>query len=104
MSGSHASGGFWSADIWADINNAIATVAGQVRVVQKIFPTTRVPGALHVPADAMILGPPLGMVEGQTNRLVEIWVSFQLTRTQVANEATEKAGRKLARLAARTLA
>jgi uncharacterized linocin/CFP29 family protein len=93
----------WTQDIWADIDKAVTAEVGQVRVVQKVFPTTAMPNAQSVPADVF---DPTAMTiqEGQTKPLVEIFVAFPLTQSQVENEATQHTGQKLARLSAKSVA
>ncbi len=103
MNANLASGGIWAADTWTDINKAATQEAAQVRVVQRVFPATLVPGALYVPADTLDVAN-MRMEEGATKPLVEMQSSFQLTQAQAEKEATEHTGRKLARRVAKTLA
>jgi uncharacterized linocin/CFP29 family protein len=92
----------WGPDIWANIDKAVAAEVGPVRVAQKVFPTTPMPNAQSVPAD--IFDPnAMAIQEGQTKALVEVFVVFPLTQSQVDNEATQHTGQKLARLAAKTV-
>ena len=93
----------WTPDVWANIDKAVTADAGQVRVAQKVFPATTMPAAQSVPAD--IFDPAaMTIQEGQTKPLVEIWVAYRLTQSQVDNEGTLLTGQKLSRLSAKTLA
>ena len=103
MNGSLGRDKIWTPDIWANIDKAVTAEVGQVRAVQKVFPTTSMANAQSVPAD--IFDPAtMTIEEGQTRPLVEIWVPFRLTQSQVDNEATQLTGQKLALLAAKTVA
>jgi uncharacterized linocin/CFP29 family protein len=103
MNGSLGRDKVWTPDIWANIDKAVTAEVGQVRVLQKVFPTTSMANAQSVPAD--VFDPAtMAIEEGQTKPLVEIWVSFPLRQSQVDNEATQLTGQKLARLAAKTVA
>jgi uncharacterized linocin/CFP29 family protein len=106
MNGTYSSGlgrdKVWTPDIWADIDKAVTAEVGQARVAQKVFPTTPMPNAQSVPAD--IFDPnTMTIQEGQTKPLVEIFVAFPLTQSQVDSEATLHTGQKLARLSAKTV-
>jgi uncharacterized linocin/CFP29 family protein len=93
----------WSPEIWEDIDKAVTAEAHQVRIVQKVFPTTLMPNAQSVPAD--IFHPENNTIEeGQTKPLVEIFSQFALTQSQVDNESTHHTGQKLARLVAKAIA
>jgi uncharacterized linocin/CFP29 family protein len=103
MNGSLDRDKVWTSDIWSDIDKAVTTEVGQVRVAQQVFPTTPMPDAQSVPAD--IFDPvKMEIQEGQTIPLVEISVPFSLTQSQVNDERTYSTGQTLARLAAKTLA
>jgi uncharacterized linocin/CFP29 family protein len=92
----------WTPDIWTNIDKAVTAGAGQVRVAQKVFPTTSMPNAQSVPAD--IFDPnTMTIQEGQTIPLVEISIAFPLTQSQVDSETTQHTGQKLALLAVKTL-
>jgi uncharacterized linocin/CFP29 family protein len=102
MNGSLGRDKVWTSDIWSDIDKAVMTEVGQVRVAQQAFPTTPMPNAQSVPAD--IFDPVrMEIQEGQTIPLVEISVPFSLTQSQVNDESTNRTGQKLSRLAAKTL-
>src|ERR1700730_11893160 len=61
----------WTPDIWTNIDKAVPAEAGQVRVAQKVFPTTSMPNAQSVPAD--IFNPnTMTIQEGATIPLVEL--------------------------------
>jgi uncharacterized linocin/CFP29 family protein len=93
----------WTPDTWSNIDKAVTAAAGQVRVVQKVFPTTSMPNAQSVPAD--IFNPnTMTIQEGATTPLVELSITFPLTQSQVDKEATDHTGQKLAALAVKTLA
>jgi len=93
----------WTAEIWADIDKAVTAEAGQVRIVQKVFPSTMMPSAQSVPAD-IFHADNNTIEEGQTKPLIEIFSQFSLTQSQVDNESSHHTGQKLARLVAKALA
>jgi uncharacterized linocin/CFP29 family protein len=93
----------WTPDIWADIDKAVTAEVGQVRVAQKVFPSTQMPNVQSVPADRFDPDT-MSIAEGQTKPLIEISVEFSLTQSQVDSESTLHTGQKLARLAAKTVA
>lgn len=93
----------WTSDIWARIDKGVTAEVGQVRAAQKVFPTTTLEGAQTVPAD--VFNPAtMTIEEGQTKQVIEMWVPFPLTQSQVDSEGALHTGEKLARLAAKTLA
>jgi uncharacterized linocin/CFP29 family protein len=93
----------WNESTWQDVDEAVLAEVGRIRVVQKVFPSTTIAGASHVPAD--IFDPKtMSIAEGQTKPLIELSVEFPLTQSQVQNEATLKTSRTLARLATKSLA
>lgn len=99
----------WTAAIWSDIDTAVTTDVGQVRVAQKVFPTILVPNAENIPAcvfekskdGADIFD---ALPEGRSKGLIELWLPFYLTQSQVDNEAENGAGRILARTRAKSVA
>jgi uncharacterized linocin/CFP29 family protein len=90
-------------DLWADIDKAVMTEVGRLRVAQKVFPSQSLPNAANVSAD---LFNPRAMTiqEGITLPFMEISVEFALTQSQVDNEATLHTARTLAQRAARSVA
>jgi uncharacterized linocin/CFP29 family protein len=103
MSGDLGRDRVWTPAIWSDIDKAVMAEVGQVRVAQKVFPTTSMPNAQSVPAD--VFDPnTMRIEEGLTTPLVEISVPFPLTQSQAGNETTQHTGQKLARLATKTIA
>ncbi len=98
----------WTADIEGEIQKAVQTEVGQIRVAQKVFPSTPFPTGQPVPDDRLI--PPaagqnrLRIEEGRTKPFIEISRELCLTQSQVEHEPTLTTGRKLARMAARNIA
>src|SRR5260221_6287321 len=93
----------WAPDIWTAIDQAVTADVGQVRVAQKVFASTPMPGASSVPAD--VFDPATNTIaEGQTKPLVELWLGFPLTQSQSDNESTLHTGQKLARLTGKSVA
>lgn len=93
----------WTPDTWADIDKAVQSEVGRLRVAQKVFPAVQAPNAANVSAD--VLDPAtMTIQEGITSPFMEISVEFALTKSQVDNEATLHTARTLARLAARSVA
>jgi uncharacterized linocin/CFP29 family protein len=93
----------WTTDIWSDIDKAMIADVGQVRLLQKVFPTVSADGAAQVPADLINFGN-MTMAEGARAVIVEISMEFSLTQSQVDDEAALHSGRTLARLVAKSVA
>jgi uncharacterized linocin/CFP29 family protein len=95
--------GLWTPDVWKDIDTAVLAEVGAIRIAQKVFPSTPMPGAANVPAD--IFRPQsMSISEGQTKAFIEISIEFQLTQSQVDNEITLHTARTLAKLSAKSIA
>ena len=106
MSGSNGNLGrdkIWTPEIWAEIDKAVKEEVGQIRVAQKVFPSTPFNNGQSVPAD-LVDQKELKIDEGLTKPFVELSREFTLTQAQVDNESTLRTGRTLARLAARDIA
>lgn len=93
----------WTPDVWAEIDKAVKAEVGQIRVAQKVFPSTQLPGGAVVPSDTLDLNN-MTIEEGQTKPFIELSVEFTLKQSQVDSEATLRTGRTLARMAAKSLA
>jgi uncharacterized linocin/CFP29 family protein len=93
----------WTSEVWADIDKAVLDEVGSIRVAQKVFPTTPMPGAANVPDD-VIQGDGASIEEGRTQPFIEISKEFRLTQSQLDNETTLHTARTLAKLAAKSLA
>jgi hypothetical protein len=93
----------WNPEIWTAIDKAVKDEIGQIRVAQKVFPATLMPGAVAVPDDSIDLEN-LRITEGLTKPLIEISVEFSMSQAQADNEATLRTGRTLAKLAAKNVA
>jgi uncharacterized linocin/CFP29 family protein len=92
----------WTAETWSDIDKAVNSQAGQVRVAQKVFPGTPLPSAAVVPDDSFDPAK-IEIPEGLTKPFLEISVEFPLTQSQVDNEGTLGTGKALAKLAVKTV-
>jgi uncharacterized linocin/CFP29 family protein len=103
----------WTSETWAEIDKAVMSEVGRLRVAQKVFPAMPVPNASNVPLDvfaqpvgagarAAVQAPPLTIQEGATQPFMEIFFEFALTQSQVDNESTLHTSQTLARIAARS--
>lgn len=103
MNGNLGRDKIWTPEIWQEIDKAVLAEVGQIRVCQKIFPSTQMPNEQVVPAD--VFDPAtMTIAEGQTKPFIEISVEFTLTQSQMEHEATQRTGRTLARMAAKLIA
>src|SRR5262245_20588609 len=94
----------WDASVWKEINDAVLVEVGEVRVAQKVFPTTVYETSpTEVPND-VIKFDDFSIPEGQTKPFVEIYQEFSLTATQVAKEPQLKTAKTLARMVAKAIA
>jgi uncharacterized linocin/CFP29 family protein len=92
----------WTSEVWRETDAAVLAQVNAIRVAQKVFPTTAIPG-VNVPAD--VFDPEtMSIAEGRTKSLIELSVEFRLTQAQVDNEHTDHTTRTLAKLAAKYLA
>ena len=73
----------------------------KVRGAQKVFPTTAFD---NDPINDVITFPALTTKEGRTKPFVEVFREFPLTSAQVSKETEKRAGRTLARMAAKEIA
>ena len=94
----------WSEPIWEEIKAAVLTEVGKVREAEKVFPTATFDSSPTQVADEVIDFAAMTIREGATKPLVEIYREFSLTSTQVTQEAEQRAGRTLARMAAKEVA
>jgi uncharacterized linocin/CFP29 family protein len=93
----------WNPETWTEIDKAVQTEVGRIRVAQKVFPTVQMPNAANVSED--VFDPQtMSIAEGLTQPFVEISIEFPLRQSQVDNEATLRNARTLARMAATTVA
>ena len=94
----------WDENIWKEINDAVVAEVLKVRTAQKVFPTMLLDtNPTEIPNDVINFAD-LSIREGQTKTLVEIYLEFPLTATQVGKEAQLKTCKTLARMAAKALA
>lgn len=94
----------WEENIWKEINEAVVAEVLKVRTAQKVFPTLLLDtNPTEIPNDVINFAD-LSIREGQTKTLVEIYLEFPLTATQVGKEAQLKTCKTLARMAAKALA
>jgi uncharacterized linocin/CFP29 family protein len=94
----------WPDAVWQDINAAVLTEAGKVRIAQKVFPATALNNSdLDIP-NQVINFADLSIQEGKTKAFVEIYQEFPLTSTQVAKESESHICKTLARMAAKAIA
>jgi hypothetical protein len=94
--------GFWNDRVWASIDQGVKTVAGAIRVGQKVFPTVQLAGAT-VPDDELADPDKLKIPE-RTKSYHEISIPFSLTAGQVSADPAGTTAITLAKLAARKLA
>jgi uncharacterized linocin/CFP29 family protein len=94
----------WPDAIWAEINDAVVKEVAKVRIAQKVFPTTVFDNDPTEVINDVITFPALTIKEGSTKPFVEIFREFPLTSTQVSKESEKKAGKTLARMAAKEIA
>jgi uncharacterized linocin/CFP29 family protein len=103
----------WSSAAWDEIYAGLLREVGKVRVAQKVFPTSLVPGDANQILNEVIdfagaaATPPrldLSVQEGDTKPFVELYREFSLTTTQVRQEAETHLGETLARMAAKEIA
>jgi uncharacterized linocin/CFP29 family protein len=95
----------WTPEVWADIDKAVMAEVGRVRVAQKVFEAQPETNTANVSADILVGGQQgFSIQEGITVPFAEISAEFLLTKGQSDNEATLHAGRRLAALAARSVA
>ena len=102
MNGNSGRENVWNPEVWTEIDDAVNSAVGQVRVAQKVFAATALPGAAVVPDDRIAVGQ-LSVPEGRTKPLLEISGEFPLTQSQTANESSLRTGKALARIAAKTI-
>ena len=93
----------WSEPVWKEIDDAVLAEVGQIRVAQKVFPSSQSANGQYVPADDFD-PKTMTIAEGQTKPFIEISVEFRLTQGQVNNEATLRTCKTLARLASKSAA
>lgn len=97
----------WDQAVWQEINDAVVKEMAKVRIAQKVFPTMLLDmNPTDVPNDVINFQDPAGfsIKEGQTKPLVEIYLEFPLTSTQVTKEPQLKTCKTLSRMAAKALA
>lgn len=94
----------WPESIWKDINETVVKEVAKVRIAQKVFPTTVFDNDPTEVINDVITFPALTIKEGATKPFVEIFREFPLTSAQVSKESEKKAGKTLARMAAKEIA
>jgi uncharacterized linocin/CFP29 family protein len=95
--------GDWAQPVWDNINSSVKTAIGNIRVAQRVFLATQLPGVTSVPAN--ILHPDrMSISEGETKPYIEISAEFPLTYGQVHDDPNGLTGVTLAKLAAKSLA
>lgn len=95
---------YWDAVTWKEINDAVTAEVSKVRTGQKVFPTTALEtNPTEIPNDVIDFTD-LTIREGQTKQLVEIYLEFPSTSTQVHREPQLKTCKTLTRMAAKALA
>lgn len=99
----------WPQAVWDEINNAIKTEMGKVRIAQKAFSTMPFEKdycPTEVPNDVINFLDPdgLSIKEGSTKPFVELYSEFPLTHAQVCKEPQLRTCKTLARMAAKALA
>lgn len=94
----------WSDALWQEINDAIAEEMHRVRTAQKVFPTVVADNNPTEISNETIDFDNFSIEEGGTQPFAEIYIEFSLTGAQVTNEVAAKAGKTLARMAAKQIA
>lgn len=94
----------WPDSVWQEINDGVVKEVNKVRIAQRVFPTTSFENNPTQIPDEVIDFANLNIQEGQTKPLVEIYVTFNLTGTQVNQEADQKTCHTLAKMAAKVIA
>ncbi len=106
MNNNNSNGVNWDETTWQDINDAVVKEVAKVRVAQKVFPTIALDSnPTEIPNDVITFaddGP--SIQEGRTKSLIEIYLEFPLTATQVNREPQIKTCKTLARMAAKAIA
>jgi len=94
----------WPDSVWQDINAAVLTEVGKVRIAQKVFHATPLNNnAMEIPNEVINFAD-LSITEGKTKPFVEIYQEFPLTSTQVKKESESHICKTLARMAAKAIA
>lgn len=94
----------WPETVWQDINAAVVTEVGKVRVAQKVFPSILLDSnATEIPNEVINFDD-LSIAEGNTKPFVEIFYEFPLTSTQVKKEPESFVCKTLSRMAAKAIA
>ena len=95
----------WADSVWKEIDTAVLTEVGKVKISQKVIPTMAFnDNATEVPNE-VINFKDLSIAEGKTKPFVEIFQEFPLTSTQVKKESdSSKICQSLARMAAKAIA
>jgi uncharacterized linocin/CFP29 family protein len=95
----------WADSVWKEINTAVLSEVGKVRIAQKVFPAAELSGyATEVPNEVINFAD-LSIEEGRTKPFVEIYQEFSLTSTQVKKEGeSSQICKTLARMAAKAIA
>jgi uncharacterized linocin/CFP29 family protein len=95
----------WADSVWTEIDAAVLTEVGKVRIAQKVFPAMALnDNATEVPNEVINFAN-LSITEGKTKPFVEIFQEFPLTSTQVKKESdSSKICQSLARMAAKAIA
>ena len=106
MNNNNSNGVNWDETTWQEINDAVVKEVAKVRVAQKVFPTIALDSnPTEIPNDVITFaddGP--SIQEGRTKSLIEIYLEFSLTATQVNREPQIKTCKTLARMAAKAIA
>jgi uncharacterized linocin/CFP29 family protein len=95
--------GFWNDQVWSSIDDGVTKAALAIRVAQKVFPVTQLPGVTSVPAD-QFNPEKMSIAEGLTRPYVELAVEFSLTNGQVNADPAGATAITLSKLAAKALA
>lgn len=94
----------WSQSIWGEIKDAVLKEVGKVREAQKVFPTAAFDMSPTQVTDERIDFAAMTIKEGETKPFVVLYREFSLSNNQVMQEAEQRTGRTLARMAAKELA
>ncbi len=95
----------WADSVWTEIDTAVLTEVGKVRIAQRVFPAMALNHNSTVVPNEVINFKDLSIAEGNTKPFVEIFQQFSLTSTQVIEQSdSSKICQILARMAAKAIA
>jgi uncharacterized linocin/CFP29 family protein len=94
----------WDDPTWKAITDAVTSEVSAVRTAQKVFPGNLLSNNPTSVTDDKINTEDFSIEEGLTKPIMEIYIEFSLTGSQVANESTLNTCQTLATMTAKELA